>query len=99
LWAATLCFTLVLNPYVPIYDSILAIIAVVLLASFQQAQAGWVLLLYLVPWVTQSFAEFLHLQLITLVLAGMAICLMEGLTEPSGAAFRLCRKKVLCPGR
>ena len=99
LWAATLCFTLVLNPYVPIYDSILAIIAVVLLASIQQAQGGWVLLLYLVPWVTQSFAEFLHLQLITLVLAGMGICLMEGLTEPNGAAFRLSRKKVLCPGR
>ena len=77
LWAATLCFTLVINPYVPIYDAILVAAAVALVASEGQALAGWLLLLYLVPWVTQSFAEFLHLQLMTVALAGFGIWLLE----------------------
>jgi alpha-1,2-mannosyltransferase len=81
LWAATLCFTLVVSAYAPIYDSVLAVAAVALVAE-QRAQrpeghrtafAFWVLLLYMVPWVTQSFAEFLHFQLITLVFAGFGI--------------------------
>ncbi len=33
LWAATLCFTLVVSPYAPIYDAILVVIAVALAAS------------------------------------------------------------------
>jgi alpha-1,2-mannosyltransferase len=77
LWAATLCFTLVINPYVPIYDVILVAAAVALVASEGQALAGWLLLLYLVPWVTQSFAEFLHVQLMTVALAGFGIWLLE----------------------
>ncbi len=71
LWAATLCFTLVVNPYIPIYDAILVVAAVALVAS--EAPAAWILALYLVPWLTQSFAEFLHLQLMTLVLAGFGV--------------------------
>jgi len=39
----------------------------------QGAAAIWILLLYLIPWVTQSFAEFLHLQLMTLCVAGFGI--------------------------
>ncbi len=81
LWAATLCFTLVVNAYAPIYDSVLAVAAVALVAAKreersakdQEAFAAWLLLLYMVPWLTQSFAEFLHLQLITVVLAGFGI--------------------------
>ena len=71
LWAATLCFTLVVNPYAPIYDSILVIAAVALVAA--ETPAIWILALYMIPWVTQSFAEFLHLQLMTLALAGFGI--------------------------
>ncbi len=71
LWAATLCFTLVVSPYAPIYDTILVVVAVALVAS--EAPAVWLLLLYMIPWVTQSFAEFLHLQLLTLCLAGFGI--------------------------
>ena len=80
LWAATLCFTLVVSAYAPIYDMVLAVAAVALVVNSprwiegaekdRQAFAIWVLLLYMVPWVTQAFAEFLHFQLITLVLAG-----------------------------
>jgi hypothetical protein len=82
LWAATLCFTLVISPYVPIYDAILVVIAAALAASVRQAPAGWLLLLYLVPWVTQSFAEFLHLQLMTMALAGFGIWLIETTGKP-----------------
>ena len=79
LWAATLCFTLVVNAYAPIYDSVVVVVAVALLASGdwsvrpekdREAFAVWILLLYMLPWLTQAFAEFLHFQLITLVLAG-----------------------------
>jgi hypothetical protein len=81
LWAATLCLTLVVSAYAPIYDSVLAVAAVALVAAKREqrpeqdrkAFAFWLLLLYMVPWVTQSFAEFLHLQLITLVLAGFGV--------------------------
>ncbi len=77
LWAATLCFALVVNPYVPIYDAVLLVVAVALAASARQALAFWLLLLYMIPWVTQSFAEFLHLQLMTLAMAGFGIWVLE----------------------
>jgi Glycosyltransferase family 87 len=76
LWAATLCFMLVINVYTPIYDAILMVTALALAARSpggRQVLPIWLLALYLVSWVTQSFAEFLHLQLITVVLAGFGI--------------------------
>jgi len=76
LWAATVCFALVLSPYTPIYDVVLVVPAAALLASSmygdqrdRTAFSGWLLLLYMTPWITQSFAEFLHFQPLTLVLA------------------------------
>jgi alpha-1,2-mannosyltransferase len=88
LWAATLCFTLVVNPYAPIYDAILVVAAVALIVSARQAlAAGWILLLYMVPWVTQSFAEFLHLQLMTVVLAGFGIWMLETAAMASVRCF------------
>src|SRR5580698_106556 len=77
LWAATICFTLAFNLYTPIYDTVLVVIAMALVVAERQAVGGWLLALYLIPWVTQSFAEFLHLQLMTLALAGFGIWLME----------------------
>jgi hypothetical protein len=88
LWAATLCLTLVVNPYVPIYDAILVAIAVALVAPDQKTLAGWLLPLYLIPWVTQSFAEFLHLQLLTVAIAGFGVWMMEKAGEPSVSRFR-----------
>ena len=80
LWAATLAGALVSNVYTPIYDTILTGPAVALAAGVmlhwsgreRETFAGWLVLLYLVPWVTQSFAEFLRFQPFTLVLAGFA---------------------------
>jgi hypothetical protein len=77
LWGATICFTLAINLYTPIYDTVLVVIAMALVVSERQAVGGWLLALYLIPWVTQSFAEFLHLQLMTLALAAFGIWLME----------------------
>ncbi|MGP0075465.1 MAG: glycosyltransferase family 87 protein [Bryobacteraceae bacterium] len=89
LWAATLCFTLVVNPYVPIYDSILVVCAVALVASLGQAPAGWLLALYLIPWVTQSFAEFLHLQLMTVALVAFGTWALEKAGKPRLSHSRL----------
>jgi hypothetical protein len=88
LWAATLCFALVVSSYAPIYDAILVVVAVALVAGGlrrsdqeREAFAVWLLLLYLVPWVTQSFAEFLHVQLLTLVLAGFGVWALRRVTR------------------
>jgi hypothetical protein len=89
LWAATLCFMLVVNPYVPIYDSILLICAAALVQSGGETSTGWLLALYLVPWITQSFAEFLHLQLMTLALAGFGIRALKRTPLPSWTQFKL----------
>jgi Glycosyltransferase family 87 len=81
LWAATLCLTLVVNSYAPIYDTILLVPAAALAAGAmargsgeeQEAFRGWLLLLYMTAWITQPMAEFLHLQVYTLVLAGFSV--------------------------
>lgn len=80
LWAATLAAALVCNVYTPIYDTILIGPGVALAAGVmlgrggqeREAFVGWLVLLYMVPWVTQSFAEFLRFQAFTLVLGGFA---------------------------
>jgi len=79
-WRQTLSGSLVLNVYTPIYDTTVAGAAVALAAGVllkcgdadRDALQAWLLLLYIVPWLTQSFAEFLHFQPLTLVLAGFA---------------------------
>jgi hypothetical protein len=80
LWAATFAGALVCNVYTPIYDTILLGPGVALAAGAmlrrdgkeRETFAGWLVLLYMVPWLTQSFAEFLRFQAFTLVLAGFA---------------------------
>ena len=88
LWATTLCFTLVFNAYTPIYDSILVVCAVALVVSIRPAPAAWLLALYMIPWVSQSFAEFLHLQLITITVGGFGIWVLEKAGNPRVAQFR-----------
>lgn len=80
LWAATFAGALVTNVYTPIYDTVLLAPAVALASGVmlhwagreRNTFAGWLVLLYMVPWLTQSFAEFLRFQPFTLVLAGFA---------------------------
>jgi hypothetical protein len=78
LWAATLTWTMMINIYVPVYDTILLVPAAALVASSlagrgqrdQMSMQVWVLGLWLVPWLTQSWADYLRLQILTVVLAG-----------------------------
>jgi len=84
-WAVTLTWTLVLNLYVGIYDSTLAVISVLLMTDvfYRQGDSDqsrlWpaykliLLLLYVVPWVTQPIARVSGVQLYTLVLAFLGI--------------------------
>ncbi len=71
LWVATIASTLILNVYVPVYDTIILIPALVMVPRTKEFQV-WMLLFCLVPWLTQSAADFLRLQLLTIVIAGFA---------------------------
>ncbi len=93
LWAATLCLTLVVNAYVPIYDSILLVCAAALAASVHRLPAHWLLALYMIPWITQSFAEFLHVQLFTFAIAGFGFWLLEVSRTLSIRQFRQGREE------
>jgi hypothetical protein len=76
-WASTLTWTLLLNVYVPIYDSLLVAIAVVLTLGALR-DLGWrvasswtvflALLLFAVSWKTEPFAEAHGVQLLTIAL-------------------------------
>lgn len=77
LWAATLCFTLVVNAYAPIYDAVLLVPAIALAKSIKLPLDGWLTLLYLIPWVTESFAEYLHVQLLTPLMAAFGIWILS----------------------
>jgi hypothetical protein len=68
LWAATVAATLVLNVYVPVYDTIILIPALSLMVPSKE-QKVWILFFCLVPWLTQSAAEFLRLQMLTILIA------------------------------
>jgi hypothetical protein len=78
LWAATLTWTLIINIYVAVYDAILLVPAAALVARSlaggnKQKQAEmqvWLVLLWLAPWLTQPAANYLRLQILTVVLAG-----------------------------
>ena len=92
LWSATIAATLILNVYVPVYDTPVLIPALVLVAT-ALADAGhkrqfqiWMLLFCLVPWLTQSAADFLRVQLLTLVIAGFGYWVWrQRLTSPLSA--------------
>lgn len=78
LWAATLTWTMMINIYVPVYDTILLVPAAALVARSQagrglpqqMAMQIWLMALWLVPWLTQSWADYVRLQILTMVLAG-----------------------------
>ena len=67
-----------INIYVAVYDTILLVPAAALVAcslarADKREQAGlqvWLIVLWLVPWLTQSWADYLRLQILTVVLAG-----------------------------
>ena len=80
-WAATLTCTLLLNVYVPIYDSVLVTIAFILtLGALRDLGSstgfGWTVVLamiiFLVSWKTESFAKAHGVQPLTIALAVLA---------------------------
>lgn len=78
LWPTTFACSLVLNLYVPIYDTIhLAIAAALAYSTIRtysdesaEVYQWWIVLLYIVPWISQAAAELVHVQLLTIVIAG-----------------------------
>jgi hypothetical protein len=79
-WAATITWSLVLNVYLGIYDATLVVLSVLLTTAFFYRRARepqmelppvyklLLLLLYLVPWFTQSLARLTGVQIFTVVL-------------------------------
>ncbi|MDX2032295.1 MAG: glycosyltransferase 87 family protein [Blastocatellia bacterium] len=75
LWSATITWTLVAGLFVGIYDSTLIVISLLLTAHFFYSRAGeeeeplppdfqiLLVLIYLLPWVTQSSAQWIGVQL------------------------------------
>jgi hypothetical protein len=77
-WAATLTWTLLLNVYVPVYDSVLAPIAVVLtLGALRELKwsvvTGWTIslsiLIFVASWETDAIAQNYRIQPLTILLA------------------------------
>ncbi len=95
LWAATLAWTMLINIYVPVYDTILLVPAAALLARSladrgpreQMSLQVWVIALWLVPWLTQSWADYLRLQILTLALVGFGYWALK--LARAGSAFEL----------
>jgi Glycosyltransferase family 87 len=84
-WAATLTWTMLLNVYFPIYDSILVTIAVILTIGAIRDLAWintkdwivfWAILIFGVSWITEGIAETYGIQLlsIALLVLGIAQC-------------------------
>ena len=80
-WAITIASTLVLNLYVGIYDSTLVVLSALLTADVLyrtyhgKLPASYKLILvlvYVVPWMTQPLARVTGVQVFTVVLAGFA---------------------------
>jgi len=76
--AATLAIMLAANFYVPVYDTIVLAAAAAITAQYLGGRTFqlWVLLLYLVPSLTQSFAEFARVQLMTPLVAGFGMWIL-----------------------
>jgi len=81
-WAATLTWTLIVNVYVPIYDSVLVTIAVVLtLGALEDLEwsvaTGWItflsLLIFAVSWKTEVLAKSHGIQLLSIFLAALGL--------------------------
>jgi hypothetical protein len=78
LLAATIAATLILNIYVPVYDTTILIPALVLVAGTlttaknQKELQAWMLLFCLVPWLTSAASDFIHIQILTIVIAGFS---------------------------
>lgn len=98
LWAATVTWTLLINDYTPIYDSILVVLAVLATASAlagldHKALHKWFtvnwILIFICSWFTVHLAAVTGFQLMTLLLAALGILqfaglkMLRGISNPS----------------
>ncbi len=76
-WAATLTWTLLLNLYVPVYDTILVVLSVIITAGvWKKVRRDWygslagilVTLIFTAPWFAGSLADDWHVQVQTVLL-------------------------------
>ena len=103
LWAATIAWTLMINIYVPVYDTILLIPAAALVARSlairsQQKRAEfqvWLIALWILPWFTQSWADYLRFQVLTVVLAGFGYWALTLVRGRSAAAVSVPRENAM----
>jgi len=81
-WAATITWTLLLNVYVPMYDSVLVVIAAMLTlgAVMELKWSGavrWIVmvsaLVFVVSWVTYDFAQAHQVQLLSIAIAILGV--------------------------
>lgn len=89
-WATTFTWTLVLNVYVPIYDSILVVPSIIATAGVLKGHSGtllhrwftftWLLSLA-VSWITVDVAQASGFQMITVLLAALGILQFAALRQ------------------
>ncbi|HEX9063032.1 MAG TPA: hypothetical protein VF941_22900, partial [Clostridia bacterium] len=100
IWSSAIAWTLVLNVYLTIYDTISIVLSVLITTDVLYGKAKenktdlnstykyLLLLLYLIPWVTQPVARLTNVQLFTLVLAAFGFYLnwliCSGLSKADG---------------
>ena len=93
LWAATITWTLVLNVYVPIYDSILAVVSVIVttavLNDFPARLFGrpfrWIwLLIFGASWITIELTEATGFQILTVLFALLGTVQLAALRTMAG---------------
>lgn len=94
-WALALVWGCLINIYVPIYDTVLVVIACMLAFPVALRHAhgevplefrAVLALLFVTPWVSQILAATIHLQLYTLVLISLGVYLLR-LSAKSGCAM------------
>ena len=95
-WAVAISWTMLVNVYSPIYDSILIVIAIILaisaLGELKWLRAReWVVLLavlmFAIAWVTEPIAKNYGVQLLTLALLAFAMALTYLLQRANRALF------------
>jgi hypothetical protein len=104
-WSSAIAWTLVLNVYLGIYDTTLIVVSVLITtgvvcrramgngSGLTPAYEFMLILLYLIPWITQTAARLTGIQLYTLVLAAFGFYLIRLLgksmeSEPTALRIR-----------
>jgi hypothetical protein len=77
-WATTITWTLLLNVYVPVYDSILLVLSIVITATVLKGLPGrlfaaFCVLIFGIVWITVEIAEQTGIQLLTILITALGV--------------------------